>query len=247
MSVMAASRAPRNSRAILHGKGEETAMPPFRWIALCAAAEYAGIAVAALWFGVIAWSFGDPESFPGRIGVWLLSAASGVPEGFVLASLQSFGIRRLFGIAHDRATLIVRTIAAAVIGWAAGTFIPTFIPFDAPDPAMPDADPPLVALIVFAGIFGIVAGALFGWLQSAAFAGATLRREWLVSNMLGWMVGLPAIYVFAQTAGDFESWTVRIALWALGGALAGAAIGFATGLALLRCVRRGATTGLPVL
>jgi len=222
-------------------------MPPLRWIALCAAAEYAGIAVGVLWFGLIAWSFGDPESFPGKIGVWLLSTASGVPEGFVLASLQSFGIRRFFGIAHDRATLISRTIAAAVAGWAAGTFIPTFIPFETPDPGVPDADPPLVALIVFAGIFGILAGALFGWLQSAAFAGATLRREWLVSNMLGWMVGLPAIYVLAQTAGDFEGWAVRIALWALGGALVGAAVGFATGLALLRCVRRGATKGLPVL
>ncbi|MFZ2102185.1 MAG: hypothetical protein WAU86_16645 [Oricola sp.] len=222
-------------------------MPLVRWTVLCAAAELAGIAVAALWFGIVALSFGDPETFSGKLGVWLLSAASGLPEGFVLASLQSRGIRRFFGITHDRATLISRTALAAVIGWAAGAFIPIFIPFGPPDPVIANADPPPLATIVFAGGFGVVAGALFGWLQSSAFAGKALRREWLIVNTLGWMFGLPAIYVFAGIANDFEGWLARIALWAAGGVLAGASIGLATGIPLLRTVRRHGTIGLPVL
>ena len=222
-------------------------MPPIRWVVLCAAAEYLGIAAAALSFGVVAYTFGEPQAFSAKLGIWLLSAAAGVPEGFVLATLQSYGIRQFFGIAHDRATLVVRTVAAAVAGWATGTFVPVFLPFETPAAAGPQQEPPLIATIAFAAVFGVLAGALFGWLQSAAFAGRTLRRRWILANTLGWMVGLPAIYVFAQFGGDFQSWAARIALWATGGLLAGASIGIATGLPLVRAVRRGATEGLPIL
>ena len=209
------------------------------WTLICAGAELAGIAVAAGVFGLVATLAGEPVGLGAKLVAWFASSLSGVPEGFVLGTLQAIGIARIFAIPLDSRTFVMRTMIVAVAGWAVGSAIPLFFPFEAA-PGDASGDPPLALLVAGAALFGALAGALFGFMQRAAFTGTRLRTHWLLANTAGWAIGLPAIYMAAQWGSGIDSIAARIAVWAAGGCTAGAVIGLATGLALIAAYRRGA-------
>jgi hypothetical protein len=220
----------------LHERRHHTGRSTFaalvlRWIPLCAAAEFFGIAAAALWYGAVNVLIGEPEPLLARTGAWILMTLAAVPEGLVLGGLQAIGIGWfLAGISRRR--WIAVTVAVGALGWGIGTFIPLFLVGQ--DIGSPPAEPGLLATALFSAAFGLAVGAIFGIAQFWALPPEARRKGlWILANAVGWGIGLPCIYVAAQLAGDLAGWAPRIALWALGGLGAGAALGTATGVALV--------------
>ena len=102
----------------------------------------------------------------------------------------------------------------------------------------PDAATELRGAMLFAVVFGLLIGAVFGAAQAWAFPGGGRRRlYWTISNTIGWALVLPMIYGAAQIATEVEGWFSKIAFWAVGGLAAGGLIGLATGVALLEMKR----------
>lgn len=201
-----------------------------RWVMLCAAAELLGIASAAVWYGSVNMMFGEPEPLLARTVVWLLMTLAAVPEGIVLGGLQAKGMRWFLPEISARRWMLA-TIAVGLFGWAIGTFIPLFLAPEAAAEGM--SEPGLLGTAVFAAVFGILVGSVFGIGQAWALPQGTRGRvPWILANACGWAVGLPLIYIAAQFAGDLEGWPARISVWAIGGLGAGASIGVATGFAL---------------
>jgi hypothetical protein len=218
------------------------------WVVVCALAEFIGIGAAALWYGAVMVIIGEPVALVQRTGVWLLATAAAIPEGVVLGGLQGLLLRRVFA-GLDLRRWVLATVAVGAVGWAIGSFIPLFIFPEGPSGA--SFDPPLAEVALFAAMFGVVAGALFGIGQMMAFPRETPRRfAWVWANMAGWAAGLPLIYVAAQVGADLPGWTARITAWMMGGLGAGLCIGLATAVAirLMRepVARPGATTPDPV-
>ncbi len=212
----------------LAGVGRQLA----RWVLLCAVAEFAGIGLAAVWYGVIAVAFGEPDNIVARVGVWLLMTMAALPEGFVLGGLQARGLRWFFAdLVPPR--FIGATIAAGLIGWGIGSFIPLFVVRDTANTAASAAEPSVLAVIGFAAAFGLIAGVVFGGCQAWALPVKTSSRvRWALANAAGWAAALPLIYLAAQAAADLSGAAPKILLWALGGGTAGLVIGVATAVVL---------------
>lgn len=202
-----------------------------RWIALCAVAEILGITAAALWYGAVNLTLGEPENLLLRAGVWGLMTLAAVPEGLILGGLQTIGVR-WFVPGVRRRRWISATIAVGLLGWGIGTFIPMFVMTEAPLADPQAVAPGLGPTLLFAAAFGAPVGLVFGAAQSLALPNG--RMLWTLANGIAWAVALPMIYGGAQLASDVTGWAPRLAFWALGGLGAGTTIGAITGLALLR-------------
>jgi hypothetical protein len=193
-------------------------------------AELLGIGAAAMWYGPVNLWIGEPEQLVLRTGAWSLMSLAAVPEGLILGGFQAIGIKWWLP-ELSAARWIVATIAVGFIGWGIGTYIPMFLVDEAA--FANGSDPGLVKTTMFAATFGIIVGAVFGLFQSWAFPSETKRRQyWIITNSIGWGIGLPLIYVAAQLASDQSTWIVRILLWAIGGVSAGFCVGVATGVGL---------------
>jgi hypothetical protein len=220
-----------------------TSGPDLRWLAgwvvICALAEWLGIGAAVLWYGAVLSAFGEPVALAPRIGVWLTASAAALPEAIVLGGLQAFWLRTIWpGLSAAR--WILATMAVGLIGWGVGAFIPLFMFPESGGAAQSPAadptaafDPSLGAIALFATLFGLAVGAVFGLGQALALpTGSRARRLWIIGNAAGWAVGLPLIYVAAHLASDLPGWGARIGLWMAGGLGAGLAVGAATAVVL---------------
>lgn len=198
----------------------------WRWVLLCGAAEFAGVGLAALWYGAIALSLGEPDNIVARLGVWLLMTMAAVPEGLVLGGLQARGLRWFLpDLVPPR--FIGATIAAGLIGWGVGSFLPLFVVRDGA--GVGATEPSALEIVGFAAAFGLIAGLVFGACQAWALpVKASSRLRWTLANAVGWALALPLIYVAAQTAADLSGVVPKILLWAAGGGGAGLVIGAAT-------------------
>ena len=161
-----------------------------------------------------------------------------VPEGVILGGLQAIGARMFVPDISAR-RWIVATIFVGFLGWGIGTFIPMFVITEVPVATDSDPSSELQGALLFAAVFGVLIGAVFGSAQSLALPrGKGRRLSWTVANAIGWAVALPMIYGAAQIATAYPGWAAKIAIWASGGAVAGILLGVMTGIALLR-MRRG--------
>lgn len=205
------------------------------WVALCAVAEFLGIAWAALWFGGMHFFLGELEPIPARVVVWIAMSMAAIPEGVILGGLQAEGVKWFLPDLSAWRWMLA-TIAVGFLGWGVGTFIPLFL--IGQDEAAAGPEPGLAATAAFAAIFGLAVGAVFGLAQAWALPeGSGGKLSWVIANTVGWAIGLPLIYMAAQIAGDYSSWTAKIGLWAVGGLGAGMSVGAATGIALLKLDR----------
>jgi len=206
--------------------------PFLRWVMLCAAAELLGIAAAAAWYGVANIALGEPEAIPLRVVAWFVMALAAVPEGLILGGLQTIGLRMFVPDVSAR-RWIGATILVGFLGWGIGTFIPMFVVTEAPAGGS-DPRAELRGAVLFAAVFGLLIGAVFGVAQAWGLPrGGGRRLAWVIANAVGWALALPMIYGAAQIATGFSGWGARIAVWAAGGAAAGIVIGMVTGVALL--------------
>lgn len=204
-----------------------------RWVLLCAAAELLGISAAGIWYAAMNIWIGEPEPLIQRSLAWILMTMAAIPEGLILGGLQAIGIRWFIpDISMKR--WILATVLVGLLGWGIGTFFPLFL---APEASSTGSvyEPSLFIIALFASVFGLLVGAVFGGVQSMAFPkNVEKRSSWIWANAIGWAIGLPLIYTGAQIGADFSNWSFRLLAWALGGCGAGISIGIATGSALKR-------------
>jgi hypothetical protein len=207
----------------LHG-----GMKVLGWIFQCALAELLGLSLAAAWYGTVFVAFGEPLDLAPRLGVWFLLTLAAVPEAVCLGGGQVMGLQRL-GVAVKPRLFLLGTLLIGLLAWGVGGAIPLFI---AVGDGLPATEPSLGQTAVLASIFGAVAGLLFGSAQSAGLA-TELRLRWVVGNVLGWLLGLPLIYVAASLGADQSSLLGQLAYWALGGLGAGLLVGSGTAVGLM--------------
>lgn len=216
-----------------------------RWVLLCATAEFLGIAAAAVWYGGIHATIGEPEPIPFRFLAWLLMSLAAVPEGLILGGIQSVGVK-LFILEVSARRWIVATVLVGFAGWGIGTFIPMFVITEAAAVSVSGSSSEIEGAVLFAAAFGVAIGTVFGAAQSWALPrGRSRRLSWTIANAVGWAFALPMIYAAAHIASEYPGWGTRIAIWASGGLGAGLLIGIATGIALLR-MRRTRSSRVPI-
>lgn len=202
-----------------------------RWTLNCAAGEILGIAIAAGLAGLVLMTLGEPQSWPTRIGFLLLMLGAGALEGYAVGWFQWRVLRERFTV--PKADWIGATVSVAVLGWLLG-MLPSTLASN-PESGAVAFEPSLGQIALFALLFGLGAGVLFGigqWVVLRHYAeGAGV---WVMANALGWGLALVWIYPIAS------SMPVGIALWqqvllgALAGLLSGVSIGGITGWFLLR-------------
>ena len=97
-----------------------------------------------------------------------------------------------------------------------------------------EAGPGPLGIALFATVFGAIAGALFGAVQSLTLQKYLRPRwPWVLGNVAGWALGLPLSYwAGSQGTADMSGWQA-LGLSAAAGAGMGLTVGLATGLALL--------------
>ncbi len=73
----------------------------------------------------------------------------------------------------------------------------------APDGGALGQDPGLLAIALYAALFGAGVGAVFGAGRGLALPRGSLPiGRWVLGNAIGWAVGLPTIYVAASLGAD---------------------------------------------
>lgn len=197
------------------------------WAVAIGVAELAGIALAGMWWVSVDRWLGDPVAGAAIALVLCAKAAAGLFEGALLGFVEGRLLQRMFP-KLSLGRFMVATAGVAVAGWAIGSAIPLFLGVEAASSGETLAEPPLAQVLLFAALFGVLAGALFGAAQAFVLARAAHKVWWwIAANAAGWMVALPAIYL-AASQGDPEAalWNA-IAYGVAGGLVAGLLVGSA--------------------
>jgi hypothetical protein len=193
----------------------------------CGTAELIGIGVGAAWWIAMDQIAPDPVTLGGKATMLGLKSLSGLVEGIVLGSLQAMVLRRLYPKLSARAWVILTSLLA-IFGWAVGSAIPIFGTFGAQD----QIEPPLLLIVAFASIFGLLIGGLFGGVQALALRqSAHCSYWWVIGNALGWAIALPVIYLAASLPDQATAMWHIVAAGLGSGIVAGVLLGAVTGLA----------------
>ena len=192
--------------------------PYRRWVAACAAAETVGLAAAA-GAAVLA----DGLSGPPALGVVV---AGGLVEGTALGLAQASVLSRI-APALSRVRYLAATVVVAGLGWAAAS-APSVVGGGG------DAEQPPVLLVVLGAVaLGLVLGAVLGAAQAVTLRGAVRHPvRWVVANAAAWPLAMALIFLGAMSPGTGWPAGGVIAMGALTGAVAGAALGLVSGLFL---------------
>jgi hypothetical protein len=208
-----------------------------RWLAACTLGELVGFGAAALFaLGALTTVGLDPVTPFERAGLVAWMALAGVFEGAVLGTMQWLALRRIFPRLSARG-FVGATVTVAALGWTLGMLPAALAP---PDSSAGPAEPSFFFVIAASVVFGAMAGALFGFAQWLAVRShARSASRWIGANALGWALGLPWSFA-AGALGDLGvSVPLAVAIAVAGGALMGASVAVATGLALRRIEPRG--------
>jgi hypothetical protein len=193
------------------------------------------------WF--VATTVGELVAFSIPTAVWGLTAVTGLDERLALLPVIAAGAGEgaVLGYAQTRAlrrnlpTLEVRswvkaTAAAGALGWAVGMTASSF--------HEPLSDLPVAVLLALEAAGAVVLLCSIGVAQATV-----LRRHvhhagrWIAANALGWLAGLPVVFVALAVAPEHPA-GVRAAFAIAGGVGMGAAVAAVTGAFLVRLLRR---------
>lgn len=196
-----------------------------RWALACAAAEAAGLTVAA---AASRAADGLVDRAGGLVLAWLVVLAAGVAEGTALGVAQARALRRDAPLLRT-VRFVVATVLVAGVGWSLGT-LPSLLATDE------GAEGPVWPLLLLAGAgLGLGMGAALGAAQAWTMRAAVGRPGvWVLASAVAWVLAMAVIMVGAGTPG--EEWSIPVVLaWACGtGLLGGAVLGGLLSLAVPR-------------
>jgi hypothetical protein len=195
-----------------------------RWVALCALAETLGMTAAASATLLAEALIPGPRTAADNALILLMIVGGGLIEGIALGLFQSAGLVRWLP-SFSRRRWIMSTTLVAGLGWAAAS-APAQFSVDGDS-----ASPPPV--IIIGG--GLLLGALMGSVLGAAQAGGLRRNvrhpwRWIWINVFAWAPAMAVIFGGATTPDANWAPLVTLLLAAGTGAVAGAVLGFVSGL-----------------
>ena len=194
-------------------------VPVRRWVAACAAGEAVGIAVAALAVGSVADGAGPGAALRAAV-------LAGIAEGASLGWCQWRELRQAVP-RLGAAAWVGATVGVAILAWVGASLPPTG--------AGTGSAPPLLLVLPFAALLGAAFGAVLGTAQSLALIGCVRHPgRWVGANAGAWSVAMAVIYLGASAPDESLAWPALLALGAVTGLVAGAAVGGITGIALPR-------------
>lgn len=211
----------------------DAAQPPAffrRWVTACAAGELVGIGTATgTALAANAW-LGEPGSTLARFAMLATFAVVGVVEGGVLAFLQWRVLRaRLPRLRPGE--WIAPTVAVAVTGWVVG-MTPSLFLAGRPESSSSVApvDPPIVVVLLLAGLAGAVAGLCFGTAQWFVLRRHAERAHlWIWIHAPAWALAMAAIFLGATVpSAEWPAWAIGVS-GVGGGILGGLLLGAVTG------------------
>jgi hypothetical protein len=186
-----------------------------------------GIGVGAIWWIAMDQIAPDPVSLAGKVTMLGLKSLSGLVEGIVLGSLQAIVLRRIYPRLSLPAWVIL-TALLAIFGWAVGSAIPIFGTVGDRE----QVEPPLLLIVAFASLLGLLVGGLFGGVQALELRKAALRSYWwIIVNAAGWAIALPVIYLAASLPDQSTTLWQIVTAGLTSGIVAGVLLGAVTGLA----------------
>lgn len=200
-----------------------------RWIRAMMAGELIGFVPPAA-AGAIAYAAGVPD--------WAMLpilAAAGSLEGVALAAAQSTVLDDALP-AVPRRQWIAATAAAASLAWAIG-MTPSALGTWTEDHAVIVIAGMAVAAPVLLNSIGVAQ-----WLVLRRHAEGT--GAWVPANAIGWLAGLPAVFIAMALVPDDAPVAVRAAAGVAGAVTMGAIVAAITGRTLVRIVRRNAGPGV---
>ena len=205
------------------------------WTLSCGIGEFLGMAVAAGLAALSALLFGEPETLATRIACLLTMVLAGVLEGTSIGFFQWRVLNRVFPRLSLRAWL-TPTIIVAAVGWFIGMLPPTLLGNAEGGEAIPEPSP--LIIMIFAALFGAVAGVVFGFAQWLVLRRQTQRGTlWIWVNAIGWALAMSVIYFGASL--PTAEWPIAAVVvdGAVTGIAAGLAIGSVTGTGLVWLLR----------
>ncbi|MDH4109762.1 MAG: hypothetical protein OEW35_15850 [Gammaproteobacteria bacterium] len=206
-----------------------------QWVVANAVGEFVGLgAVAALGFMAFKHA-GEPANTIQALTFAATFVLLGAFEGAVVGVAQrAVLVRRLPALRG----WIRATVAGAMAAWAIG-MVPSTIVSLAHGPDTPaQAEPPLAMVLLLAAGLGAVAGPLLAAFQWHSLRKVVTRRAWLwlPANAAAWALGMPIIFLGAQSNELTSAPAVIVAVMALTLLAAGAVVGAVHGWFLLHMV-----------
>jgi hypothetical protein len=211
-----------------------------RWVVANALGELLGLGtVAAIGFLVFQRA-GEPAGIGQALAFAIVFILLGAFEGAVIGLAQRQVLRTLLPPVRG---WVFATVVGAVAAWALGMAPSTIATLAQQSPAAPQVEPPLALVLLLAAGLGALAGPLL-----AAFQWRSLRKVlprkawlWLPANAAAWALGMPVIFLGAQSNEITSSAAAIAALTALSILVAGALVGAVHGRVLLALVQGEAT------
>lgn len=207
------------------------------WVRNIALGEMLGFAATVLIAFLGITLGGSPDTVFGHTVALVVMTAAGILEG---TSLGYFTWRALRGWLPDlsKRRFVSATIAVATLGWFVGMAVPlvgTAVTAAAPAGDAPMVEPQTAEVVLFAMIFGAIAGSLFGFAQGRVLAPHVARWwPWVLGQSVGWALGLPLSYLAGSLGADVLGPLGSIAV----GSLAGLGMGLSVALATFVATRR---------
>jgi len=209
-----------------------------RWVVANALGELLGLGtVAAIGFLVFQRT-GEPTSTGQVLAFAAVFTLLGAFEGLVIGLAQRHVLRALLPSVRG---WVLATIVGAFVAWAIGMVPSTVMSLMPQGDTGADLEPPLGLVLLLAAGLGAVAGPLL-----AAFQWLSLRKVlpakawlWLPANALAWALGMPVIFLGAQSNELTSSTSVVAVLVALSILVAGAVVGAVHGRVLLDLAQPG--------
>ncbi len=168
---------------------------------------------------------GEPSTGAQIAGALSLVVAGGLVEGVALGVAQSSGISAW--LPHRRRRWILTTVAVAGIGWA-GASAPAVLSGEG------GSEPSRLLILAGAVGIGVAMGAVLGAAQAWVLRGRVPHpRRWLIANVLAWAAAMPIVFLGATTPAADWSTPAVVALGAVTGSVAGAAVGLVSGWFLI--------------
>jgi hypothetical protein len=211
-----------------------------RWVAANALGELLGLGtVAAMGFFVFQRT-GEPTNTGQVLAFAAVFIILGGFEGLVVGLAQRHILRSLLPSVRG---WVLATTVGAFVAWAIGMLPSTVISLMPQSDTGANLEPPLALVLLLAAGLGAVAGPLL-----AVFQWLSLRKVlpgnawlWLPANALAWALGMPVIFLGAQSNELTSSATVVAVSVALAILVAGAVVGAVHGRVLMGLVQPGAS------